>query len=851
MKNRDKVIDKLFDIFYVLKNNNSLQISARIAAIYFVSGAILISVSGHMTLYFINSHMLLAKTTLYLGLVYDFLTSVLGFLIINRYLKRVKKSEEQALENLREVKRINKVLETTYRDLTLSKLELRDKYDQLKEQEERIRVSEERFKIAAEGSNDIVWDIDFVHKTTYISDRVIEVLGFEIGDIEIELEVLKEKIHYEDIGELVRAANEHLAGDTPVFQYGFRMFTKKGSIKWFIAKGIVMRDIAGRPLRFSGSVSDITKIKEKEAEIHKNYQELEHIYRQLYEAKEEVTAQNQQLKISENNYRTVIEATNDGIVEYDMLTKKISLSQRGLELLGYGPTEEFIGDLSTDLVHYDDLKAIREFVIDHRNHIDGRFEREMRLKLKSGGYKWFLIRANTIKDENGRSLRVLGAMTDIHALKTYQHELHQLAYHDRLTGLYNRAMLYYDLESNIGANPEAHQALIFIDMDNFKIINDTMGHVYGDRMIIQVSERLTELLGGTHSIYRLGGDEFIVYIKGYSGVEEVISYADNILESFQKIFSIEGTLLHCNVSLGIALYPEDVQSPNELLNCADLAMFKAKETGKNRYVFYNKSMQEVFKRRLLIEKNLRSALTNGEFKLNYQPQFDLKQGKITGFEALLRWNNEQLGSVRPDEFIEIAEETHLIIPIGDWVLRKSGSFIKKLHESGFKDLRVSINISVLQLLQEDFTDSVINIINRLNVDPRAIELEITESILIESYEDVITKLNRLRDVGFGIAMDDFGKGYSSLSGLKHLPINTLKIDKIFIDSIGEDQNNKNITENIVLMGRKMGMTVLAEGVETNEQLEYLAKHECHMIQGYIISKPVPEDNVTELLEKWR
>jgi EAL domain-containing protein (putative c-di-GMP-specific phosphodiesterase class I) len=299
--------------------------------------------------------------------------------------------------------------------------------------------------------------------------------------------------------------------------------------------------------------------------------------------------------------------------------------------------------------------------------------------------------------------------------------------------------------------------------------------------------------------------------------------------------------------VGIALYPEDARSPDELLKYADIAMYKAKAAGKNNYVFYNKNMQDAVQQRMLLGNYLRTALEKNEFELHYQPQLDIVSGKITGFEALLRWNSAQLGVVQPSTFIGIAEETRQIISIGDWVLRESCRFLRELKDSGYNDLTISVNTSVLQLLQNNYEDTVLEILHLNDIDPVDLELEITESILVESFDDIVAKLNRLRQEGIRIAMDDFGKGYSSLSGLKQLPIDTLKIDKIFIDSIGTDENESSITDSIVAMGIKLGKTVLAEGVETKCQMEYLTKHKCHKIQGFIVSRPVPEEKVTELL----
>lgn len=432
-------------------------------------------------------------------------------------------------------------------------------------------------------------------------------------------------------------------------------------------------------------------------------------------------------------------------------------------------------------------------------------------------------------------------------LVAYQEKLQKVAYHDSLTGLFNRAKLYEDLNNSLTKNADIMKALIYIDMDNFKIINDTMGHFYGDRMISEMGQLLQNIDTGSHFVYRLGGDEFIIYIDEFFDKNEIKDYAEKLIKGIQGAIPAKGTMNYCTVSVGVALYPEDAGSPDELMKYADIAMYKAKAAGKNNYVFYNKNMQDAIQQRMLIGNYLRTALEKNEFALHYQAQLDIITGKITGFEALLRWNSAQLGVVPPGVFIGIAEETRQIISIGEWVLRESCRFLRELKDMGYSDLTISVNISVLQLLQNNYEDTVLEILHSYGINPLDLELEITESILVESFDDIVAKLNRLRQEGIRIAMDDFGKGYSSLSGLKQLPIDTLKIDKIFIDSIGTDGNESSITDSIVSMGRKLGKTVLAEGVETKRQMEYLTKHKCHKIQGYIISKPVSEEKVKELL----
>lgn len=432
-------------------------------------------------------------------------------------------------------------------------------------------------------------------------------------------------------------------------------------------------------------------------------------------------------------------------------------------------------------------------------------------------------------------------------MKDYQEKLHQSAYHDALTGLPNRLSLYEKLREYFKSAPRELSALMYIDSDNFKFINDTMGHSFGDKFITEIGKRLSLLMGSNQIIFRLGGDEFIICCYGIEDVQAIEDFAANIIKRVNAPFVIGDSFLYITVSIGIAIYPEHGTNTDELMQHADIAMYRAKAAGKNKYFIFNNDLQTVVKERMNIEKNLRSALIKNEFLLHYQPQLDIATGKITGFEALIRWNNPELGLVPPLRFIGIAEETHLIISIGEWVLRNSCLFLKKLHDNGHPDLSMAVNISILQLLQEDFTDTVLKTVEWAGLEPQHLELEITESVLMQSFQAISEKLHRLREAGIKIALDDFGQGYSSLSYLKRLPIHTLKIDKCFIDSINSKNPKDNFIDTIILIGRKMGLIIVAEGVENAEQMDYLVRHKCDKVQGYLISRPVPQDEAVKLL----
>lgn len=638
--------------------------------------------------------------------------------------------------------------------------------------------------------------------------------------------------------------------------------------------------------------SDISEIKRSEAEVREKNEELTSLYEELTATEEELRQQfgelsNHQewLRISEERYKLAVDGSNDMIWDVDLAANEYYFSDRWYEMLGYEEESGFDYRNWAVLMHDEDRKQAIEAA---NNHLAGKtpyYSCEFRLKCKNGEFRWFHSRGKAMLDGNGKPLRFAGSLTDIEdrkkaeiklqesyqeleatyeelyatqdelkrnfaELKRYQEKLQEIAYHDHLTGLPNRLALYESLASLLRDLPKEKKALLFVDSDNFKFINDTLGHSFGDKLIMAIGNRLSVLFSKPHSVYRLGGDEFIICCSSYENLDQVVEWAERIVQSFIVPFDIEGSTLYTTVSIGISTYPQDGIDPDGLMRSADIAMYTAKSFGKNRYVFYNHSMQESVKERMLVEKHLRGALQNSEFMLYYQPQLDVKSGKITGFEALLRWNNAVLGFVSPLKFIVIAEETHLIISIGEWVLRNACLFLKQLHNKGYRELMISVNISILQLIQEDFVDSVVQILELTDLSAEYLELEITESILMESYQAISDKLVKLKDRGVKIALDDFGQGYSSLSYLKQLPIDTLKIDKTFIDSINTEKSRDSLTGTIVAIGRKMGLTILAEGVENQEQLDYLSRHKCHKIQGYLISKPLPPDEALKFYEEW-
>ncbi len=582
-----------------------------------------------------------------------------------------------------------------------------------------------------------------------------------------------------------------------------------------------------------------TKLQETNCQLEEYQAELEEQYQQ--------TLYNQnRLQESEELYRLISEATNDAIwwekngVRY--------FSDRWFQITGYSSADiEASVDGWEGFVHPEDRSAAKEEMLNHLKNRTPFYSCEYRLKRKDGNYIWLYARGKASFDESGELCQMAGSHTDITDLKAFESKLLYLAYNDQLTGLKNRFSLQERLDQLISENCFGRYALLYIDIDNFKYVNDTMGHRFGDILLMKVSERLLNSSDSSTSVYRIGGDEFIILIENYERKEYVEKAAVRVLKAFKPLFEVENINIFTTISIGVSTYPEHGKDIDSLLKNADIALYKAKETGRNRIVFYNDPMNKELSERVRIEKSLRTALEKDEFELYYQPQLDIRTGAISGFEALIRWKSSELGFVPPNQFIGVAEATHMIIPIGEWVVKTACQFLNNLERLGYTGLSMSVNVSMLQLLQDDFVDMVMDSIDKLHLNPRQIELEITESILMESYEVIAGKLKVLRAKGVQIALDDFGKGYSSLNYLKLLPITTLKIDKSFIDTISS--KGKTLTDLIVKMGRSMDLCVVAEGVETQEQLDFLVRHKCNKIQGYLFSKPMREaDTISKLKE---
>lgn len=471
----------------------------------------------------------------------------------------------------------------------------------------------------------------------------------------------------------------------------------------------------------------------------------------------------------------------------------------------------------------------------------GKWSGEIWNRRKNGDLyaEWLTILA--VSGDDGQIEQYIGVFTDISDQKTAEEELKKLAHHDSLTGVANRYAYHNRLASIIETSTRFDQklAVFFLDLDRFKQVNDTFGHSAGDQLLVELSTRLKRLLGNKDFIARLGGDEFSIALTNIRHAREAFGLAEAIIHSFSVPFQLEGQDIYMSTSIGISFFPEDGLDVDTLINKADKAMYYSKEKSRNRFSVYHEDMDRETKEVLTIEMELRKAIERQELSLHYQPKVDVKRNKAAGAEALLRWNNQHFGEVPPSVFIPIAEETGLIIPIGEWVLHQVCRDLTTLDQYGFADFSIAVNVSAVQFSQDRFVESFRSILFEENMSARRIELELTESTVMPDAQMAVQRLTQLKTSGFKLSIDDFGTGYSSFSYLKRFPLDYLKIDRSFIKMMDQYDEDSSIVEAIITMAHRLRLKVVAEGVENKRQLELLKKESCEIVQGYYYSKPVP------------
>ncbi|PLT32833.1 bifunctional diguanylate cyclase/phosphodiesterase [Bacillus sp. V5-8f] len=551
----------------------------------------------------------------------------------------------------------------------------------------------------------------------------------------------------------------------------------------------------------------------------------------------------------ESKFRSVIESATDAIILADSHGTIISWNKGAEEMFGY-LEKEVLGENLQLIIPKNFREAIqigmeRNFSAQETETIGKMVELQ---GLKKGG-KIFPIELSIGTWQEEGNLYFSSIIRDITERKQSEEKINQMVYRDPLTGLPNRRLLNDRLNTALGQAHEHKQSLsvMFIDLDRFKYINDTLGHAIGDQLLIEVAKRIKACVGTSDTVSRQGGDEFIVLVP-QCDTDKMTKIAQKIVDLFRSPIMLGTHELFVTPSIGISVYPTDGRDTETLIKNADTAMYRVKEDGKNNFQFYTPDMNEAITKKMKLEISLRKALDLNEFKIYYQPQMDVKTGKLRGVEALIRWQHPEWGMVSPAEFIPLAEETGLILPIGEWVLKTACLQNKAWQEDGYPPLRVAVNISSRQFQQSNFVETVKKILKETELDPMYLELELTESIIQDS-KHAISTMHTLKEMGIHLSIDDFGTGYSSLSYLKTFPIDTLKIDQTFIRNIFNDQKDASLVSTIINMAHNLDLKVIAEGVETTEQLDFLQQEKCNEAQGYFFSRPIPAGEMNTILQQ--
>ncbi|MBI4481670.1 MAG: EAL domain-containing protein [Acidobacteria bacterium] len=558
------------------------------------------------------------------------------------------------------------------------------------------------------------------------------------------------------------------------------------------------------------------------------------------------------LQESEERYALAVRGTHEGLWDWNLKTNEVHFSPRWKFMLGCEENE--IGNSPDEWfsrLHPEDLERLKKEIEAHLAGLTSHFENEHRVLHKDGTYRWMLSRGLAVRNAAGNAYRMAGSQTDITVRRAAEEQLLHDALHDALTGLPNRALFIDRLGLLIGRAKRRQDylcAVLFLDLDRFKVINDSLGHMFGDQLLIAIARRLEACLRPGDTVARLGGDEFTMLLDNIKDVSEATRVADRIQNELATPFNLNGHEVFTTASIGIALSVPGYDWPEDLLRDADMAMYRAKALGKARHALFDRGMHARAVALLQLEADLRRAFERQEFRIHYQPIVSLLSSQITGVEALARWHHPQRGLVCPAEFIPLAEETGLIITLGEWLLRTACAQNKAWQAAGHSQLRVMVNFSARQFQHRNLLDLIQRVLGETGMAAHTLELEITETLAMKDIDFSLTTLNELSAMGIQISIDDFGTGYSSLGSLKRFPITTLKIDQSFIRDITNDADDAALTTAIIAMAHSLALKVIAEGVETEEQLAFLRSQKCDEILGYVISRPVPAEAFTKLLE---
>lgn len=734
---------------------------------------------------------------------------------------------KMAMNSLRELinknKEIYDKLNSTKSAVDILEEELKSQFKILKEHEKALSISEHRYNLAVEDTLDGIWEWEVKNDTYYFSSKWKSYFGYEDVHLENKIITWESLIHPEDVEQASSKFYGYLASKRGLYESKYRLRCKNGEYKWILSKGKALWNEEGYAVRMVGSHRDIT------------HQIL--LQEKLRKEKE----------ISES----IINNANTIILVLDEKANIIDINPYGERLTGFSK-EEILGKNSLQLLVPQEERG-ELLTLFQRANISGEKipSHENKVKCKDGRILDVLWNNSLVYDKDNKIEGIISIGTDVTEIKNIEKKLNLLAYYDTLTQLPNRTLFEITLNNMINnITKESFKfALVYLDIDNFKHINDTLGHMSGDTFLKNIAEVLKCEVQYPDFAARLSGDEFLIIFSDILNEVDVINKIKKFLLHLRKPWNLEGQEFFVTYSMGIAIYPEHGMNLSALLKNADTAMFTVKESNKDNYYIYNDLMQEKTINYISMTNQMRHAIENEEFVLYYQPQIELSAGKIIGAEALIRWNHPKKGIIFPLDFILFAEETGFIHSIGQWVLKTAFKEKKRWEVLGYEEVKMSVNISGKRIISHKLMDEVNGLIDEFLINISGINLEITETAIMKDISTSMEVLKQLREKGFKIALDDFGTGYSSLTYLKKLPIDVVKIDKEFISNILTEKVDEKIVKTIINLNHELNLEVVAEGIETKEQLNFLKETGCDFGQGFLFSAAIPGEEFEKLLKE--
>lgn len=720
--------------------------------------------------------------------------------------------------------------------------------------EQRLRHSEESLNQAQQIALLGNFDWNPVSGEMRWSDEHFRLWGLEPHAVIPSYALFSQAIHSDDVAPLEEILQQALRGGR-FYDFTYRIRWPDNSEHQIHGRGEVVFDDAGRAVNVTGTVQDVTAHKQVEEALQEGKMRLQQLNQNLEQL---VAKRTSALRESEARFRFLFEHMAVGVAQIDTMTGRfVRVNQKYANIIGY-TTAEMLALDSQSLTHPGDLKT----AVDNMERLKAEeireFEMEERYFRKDGMVIWVKVTVSPMWVPGTKPDYHIAVIQDITEHKQAEEQVHQLAFYDPLTRLPNRRLFLDRLQQAQvhSTRHKTHCAVLFIDLDNFKMLNDTRGHDIGDLLLIEVAKRLRDNVRSSDTVARLGGDEFVVIIEGLSedspgAAAQAKEIGDKFLTSVAQPFKLQEFEYHGSSSIGIRLFHDGETSIDDLLKHADTAMYQAKTAGRNTLCFFDPSMQIALEMRTAMVTELRQALTRQQFKLHYQRQVNA-EGSVVGAEVLLRWQHPERGMISPMVFIPIAEETGLIVPLGKWVLQMACAQLKQWeHDPGTRNFQLAVNISARQFRQLDFVDEVLEVLEKSGADPLKLKLELTESLVLQDITHSIEKMETLCSAGIRFSLDDFGTGHSSLTYLKRLPLEQIKIDQSFVSDITTDPSDEVIVRTIIVMSNSLGMEVIAEGVETEEQRDFLARNGCYTYQGYLFGRPMPIEDFQKLVSRFQ